>query len=229
MKIGRERLEPRHAMPRHRHARGYVAIVLSGSYVEAGDEGRRRVVAGDALVHTAFDAHVNVIGPDGAEVLNLPLPDSRSFPAAFRVRDPDGLARAAESGPEHAATLLDIDDDGAPLLEDWPDHLAAALRSRPSLRLDRWASEHRLARETVSRGFRAVFGVSPSRFRADVRARRAFERIVRSDEPLAAIAYLCGFADQAHLSRAIAELTGLPPTAWRRTSNRFKTDAIHPS
>ena len=46
----RERLAPGSVKRRHRHAQGYVAVVLSGSYVEAGDEGRRRVGPGDALV-----------------------------------------------------------------------------------------------------------------------------------------------------------------------------------
>jgi hypothetical protein len=41
-RYGRDRLAPGMLKRRHRHARGYVAVVLIGSSVEAGDEGRRR-------------------------------------------------------------------------------------------------------------------------------------------------------------------------------------------
>ena len=37
------------ALPRHRHAEGYVAVVIAGGYEEAGDTGRRRVSAGDVV------------------------------------------------------------------------------------------------------------------------------------------------------------------------------------
>jgi AraC-like DNA-binding protein len=48
--------------------------------------------------------------------------------------------------------------------------------------------------------------------------------IQESDTSLAAIAAECGFADQPHLTRAVASLTGCPPGFWRRRSIPFKTD-----
>lgn len=223
-RAGRQRLAPGHAMPRHRHAGAYAAIILRGSYVEAGDEGRRRVGPGDVLVHRAFDAHLDRVGLEGAEVLNLPLPDGERLPASLRARDPDVLARAAEAEPALAAALLAEDNTaGPPVLSDWPDLLAAALRARPDLRLARWASELGLAPATVSRGFRLAFGTTPARYRAELRARRAWAALA-STEPLVSIAVECGFADQAHMTRAVKALTGAPPSAWRtRTSSPFKT------
>jgi AraC-like DNA-binding protein len=225
--IGRERLAAGSVKRRHRHARGYVAVVLSGSYIEAGDEGRRRVGPGDALVHRQFDAHQDIIGLVGAEVLNLPLPVDQPLPSGLRVADPDAVARVAEADPVAASALLDAVDEVPPLEEDWPDLLAAALRSRSDIRIAEWARAMGLASATVSRGFRAAFGLSPARFRAEMRARRALATLTEADEPLAELALSTGFADQAHLSRAIAELTGLTPSAWRRRSNPFKTALMH--
>jgi transcriptional regulator GlxA family with amidase domain len=78
-----------------------------------------------------------------------------------------------------------------------------------------------LAAETLSRGFRAAFGVTPARFRGEVRTRRAMEMILQTDASLAEIAIDCGYSDQPHLTRAVVALTGKPPGQWRQ-SNSFK-------
>ena len=228
-RFGRERLAAGSVKRRHRHARGYVAVVLAGSYVEAGDERRRRLGPGDALVHREFDGHLDLIGRHGADVLNLPLPANRPLPIGVRVADPDAVARIAEADPEAACSLLETAEDIAPLEDDWPDVLAAALRMRSDLRITDWAAAMGLACATVSRGFRAIFGLSPARYRAEIRARRAFAVLTAGGLPLAELALASGFADQAHLSRAIAGLTGAPPSAWRRTSNPFKTTGMRPN
>ena len=225
-RFGRERLAAGSVKRRHRHERGYVAVVLAGSYVEAGDEGRRRLGPGDALVHRDFDGHLDLIGRDGADVLNLPLPAFRSPLIGVRVADPDAVARIAEADPAFASALLDSAVEIPALQDDWPDLLASALRGQSDVRIAAWAAAMRLAPATVSRGFRAVFGLSPARYRAEMRARRAFAELTAGDLPLAELALASGFADQAHLSRAIADLTGAPPSAWRRTSNPFKTTGM---
>ena len=223
--FGRERLVAGSIKRRHRHARGYVAVVLSGNYVEAGDGGRWRVGPGDVLVHGDFDGHLDVIGHRGAEVLNLPLPPASRLPAALRVTDPDVLARIAETAPDTAAELLEAAQSRPALHDDWPDLLAAALRLDSDIRITEWASQHRLAPATVSRGFRATFGISPARYRVEARARRALLALTAAEcqSSLADLALANGFADQAHLSRAIAALTGKSPSTWRHTSNSFKT------
>lgn len=57
-----QRLPSGLAIARHRHACAYVALVLSGGYVEAGDAGRWRVRPGDAIVHAPFEAHLDHVG-----------------------------------------------------------------------------------------------------------------------------------------------------------------------
>ena len=73
--------------------------------------------------------------------------------------------------------------------------------------------------------FGRFWSVTPARFRAEVRARKAWRAIAFGDAPLAEVAADGGFADQAHLTRAIRALTGRTPGAWR-LSNPFKTEAI---
>jgi AraC-like DNA-binding protein len=167
VRYGRERYLRHAAIERHRHDFGYVAVVLAGAYVEAGDRGRRRVEAGDLLVHEPFETHRNQMDSEGAEVLNLPLPAGAALPAAARAADPDLLARLCERDPAQAAEALESMLVAGPVaMHDWPDLLAAdCLEGRP-FRLSDWARRHGLAPATVSRGFARVYGVSPARYRA---------------------------------------------------------------
>jgi AraC-like DNA-binding protein len=206
---------------RHCHAHPFAAVVLSGHYEEAGDQGRHTVTAGDVLIHTAFEAHLNQFGGTGAEVLLLPLatPPLSSQAVYGRHADPDSLARLAERDPAEAAALL---TEGfratAPSKEDWPDILAARLRQEPNLALGEWAASMSLRAETLSRGFKAAYGVTPAAYRATARARAAFAAIQRAPVSLAEVAANAGFADQAHMTRAVQQLTGHAPGYWRRSA-----------
>lgn len=210
---------------RHSHEHAYAAIVLSGGYEEAGDQGRFRVEAGDAVLHERFEAHINRFSGSGAMVLNLPLPDRYSFlPGRASIADPDSIVRVAETNKTEAARLLlsaiTVQDTG---YADWPDELAADLMENPSLSLSRWGEIRGLAPWAVSRGFMQVFDLSPSAFRARTRARHAWKAIETSEIPLAQIAAHVGFSDQSHMTRSVKHLTGIGPQAWRNSANRFKT------
>jgi AraC-like DNA-binding protein len=219
----RQSFTPNYTITRHRHDTAYVAIVLSGSYEECGNRGRFRVGAGDVLMHDAFDAHLNRFHFAGAQVLNLMVTDWMPSFSIGQIRDPDAIARAAELDPlEAPASLLAQLREGYREFPDWPDILAADILRDPNCRLDSWARTHGLAAETISRGFSRVFGITPASFRAEARAHRAFELIVHGVAPLGSIAISAGFADQAHMCRAVRALTGLAPSWWRR-SNAFKT------
>lgn len=154
---------------------------------------------------------MDAVSASGAVVLNLPFADPVAF-GVGRIADPDAVARIAGRDMAEALSLfrdaLTAALDGG---DDWPDQLSAALRQDPNLRLEVWAAKAGLAPETVSRGFRQVFGTTPRRYRAEQRALRAAHALQRSGDPPAALAAELGFADQAHMSRAVAALTGLPP------------------
>ena len=223
--FGRERLDARRSIPRHRHRYGYIAVVLSGGYQEAGLDGRRNLSVGNVVVHHPFDAHLDHVGIAGAEVLNLPLPERSALPTGFVIDDLDAVARLAESDPAGAATLLRPAGE-VRAATDWADRLAAALIQNPDLRLAEWASEAGLAPETLSHGFRAAYGVTPARFRIEARVRRAMTMIELGHAGLATIAADSGFADQSHLTRALVDLTGQTPGNWRRSISFKRRIAI---
>ena len=89
--------------------------------------------------------------------------------------------------------------------------------------LGEWARHFGLTPATVSRGFHLVYGTTPTRYRLEARTKRAAKLIVTSADSFASIAMECCFADQAHMTRAISNLTGRTPSALRRASNAFKT------
>jgi AraC-like DNA-binding protein len=208
---------PNERLPRHRHREPFAAVVLSGGYEEAGDTGRHRVRAGDVVLHRAFESHGDAFDRGGARVLVLPPPAAWSGISRGRVDDPDLLARLAER--DAAAAVAALAEAFAPVAAppiDWPDQLAAALRSDPDLSLADWAAAAGLHPGSVSRGFRQLFGLTPAAFRLVQRTHRALEAILRTEDPLSDVAQACGFADQAHMSRAVLRLTDTPPARLRR-------------
>ena len=203
-------------LDRHRHTLGYATVVLGGAFVEAAFSGRASVRPGDVLLHGHFDCHANWgEGRQRLQILRLPWAHD-DIEGRFRVRDPEDLVHIAERDPIEASNTLRCRlEAGAVGAGDWTESLASALASDTSLSLRTWANEAGLAPETVSRGFRQAFGVSPKLFRLEVRTRRAWGLVVRSRRELTAIAHDLEFADLAHMSRSIVALTGRSPSAWR--------------
>ena len=213
------------SLERHVHAEAYAALVLSGSYEEAGDNGRFAVSAGDVVFHDRFEAHLDRFSKQGAMVLNLQLGSCHHVaPGIASVADPDFIARLAKKNHKEAVDfLLSVAKIWVPCASDWPDELATQLIQNPSLKLSEWGAHRRLATWNISRGFARVFGISPEAFRTRVRARLALRSIEDSQTPLARIAADLGFADQAHMTRSVRRLTGTTPGSWRSTANGFKT------
>lgn len=79
-----------------------------------------------------------------------------------------------------------------------------------------------LARETgvhpvhVARSFRRFLRCTFGDYVIKLRIRRALELLPVPEHTIADIAYLCGFADHAHLSRTFKKCTGITPSAYRR-------------
>ena len=69
-----------------------------------------------------------------------------------------------------------------------------------------------------SRAFKQTFGDTPHGHVMRRRVEAAKTMMLRGAEPLSQIAYLCGFADQAHFSRTFRRLAGASPLAWRRAN-----------
>jgi AraC-like DNA-binding protein len=203
-------------VPRHSHREAYANVVLAGSFTEAGFAGRSRAVPGTVLLHGPFDCHANMAGGGrGPTIIRLPWRGG-CHEGAWRVRDPDLLARLAGRDPwEAGIALSEMLEPIEAQPRSWSDDLAGALTAPEPVRLREWAEARSLDPSTVSRGFRNAFGVSPQRFRFEARARIAWRRIVAEPIALTRIAHECGFADLAHMSRSITALTGAAPALWR--------------
>jgi len=208
---------PSETLSRHLHREAFAAVVLSGGYVEAGDTGRHRVQAGDVVLHRAYESHLDRFDAPGAEVLVLPLANDWRGPSLGRVADPDLIARLAEHDAVEAdAALAEAFRPAAPVAIDWPDLLAQALRDDPGLALAAWADAMGLHLGSLSRGFRQLYGLTPAAYRLVQRTHHALDALLATDAPLSAIAQACGFADQAHMTRAVAALAEAPPAVLRR-------------
>lgn len=180
--------------------------------------GRFRVGPGDVILHSAFDAHLDRFGSQTTEILNLPVSrGSRPTTWTGRVSDADAIVQVAERDLSAAGTLL-LEQLVAAFLgqNDWPDQLAEALQHDPNRKLEELAGHLGFAPETLSRGFRKAYGVTPAGFRSEARARRALDLLEAGDGALASVAGALGFADQPHMSRAVRKLTGVAPGRWKR-------------
>ena len=216
IRAGVERIEAGVDVPRHQHLQAYVTVVLSGAYEQLGYAGRLMIHAGDVVLQPSLDCHSDRMLTPGLVLLRLPWRWTETFGGIYRSGDADKLRRAAADDPRHAANLLDElfarvtpQTDAA----DWQDEAARRLRD-PEVRIV--LSRHLgMSREALSRGFARRYGVTPAAYRGELRARQAALRVRASRRPLCEIALETGFADQAHMSRAVREMTGLSPARWR--------------
>ncbi|NOT07200.1 MAG: AraC family transcriptional regulator [Gemmatimonadales bacterium] len=71
-----------------------------------------------------------------------------------------------------------------------------------------------------TRTFRAHYRCSPGEFVRRRRLEWAAERLLGSDDSIAAIAIQAGFTDQSHFTRRFRRHTGTTPQHWRRTHGR---------
>lgn len=84
------------------------------------------------------------------------------------------------------------------------------------LTLGDMAAQIGLTTDLFTRRFRASFGQPPYRYVTARRVERAGQLLAQGRMAVKEIAALCGFADQAHLTRVYARETGMTPGAFRR-------------
>lgn len=210
----------RQQIHRHRHDAGFLAIVLEGRYVEAGDTGQHLVGPGDVICHRRWENHLNEVGPSGASVLVLPVDNGWAGGVRGVVADPEAIAKLAERDTRAALYLVrQTIVDRAVVDLDWPALLATRLRRHPDTDLKAWANEMGLHPGSLSRGFRQVFGTTPAAYRLAQKTRRALALIEDRSLKFATVAADSGFADQPHMVRSVRQATGFLPSALRRLTS----------
>ena len=95
------------------------------------------------------------------------------------------------------------------------DQARQLLAEHTNLGLDDLARAAGVSAYHLSHTFRRVTGLTLSHYRIRLRLRRAMERLAAGESDLAGLAADLGFADQAHLTRALRAETGTTPGALR--------------
>lgn len=201
----------------HRHGDAYAALVLDGSHVEASPDGPIACEPGMLVLHPRWHAHGNRFGRLGAKVANLELADDDAPDELCVLRVPD--AREAQAvfarAPERLGELIvACEPVAAPVLHAWQADYLRELRDG-ELDLSTLARRAGVSAAHASRVFAASHGMAPQLLRRELRCRRAL-RLLTGDLPMADVAALTGFADQAHLGRTLRAATGATPSQLRR-------------
>ncbi len=84
------------------------------------------------------------------------------------------------------------------------------------LRIERLAKKSGLSWSQFQRRVRAITGLTPRQLLTKSRIEMAAQALRSSDEALSAVAFDCGFYDQAAFSRQFKSATGLTPGEYRR-------------
>jgi len=97
------------------------------------------------------------------------------------------------------------------------DYLEAHLAE--DIPLETLASLARLSRSHFCRAFRISTRMSPHQWLLQARIARAKQLLIEGTFPLAELAMVVGFADQAHFTRTFSRTVGVSPRVWQRSRN----------
>jgi AraC-like DNA-binding protein len=189
-----------------------------GAYVAGPDTGPVAAVTRPGTVFVG----VRFRPAAGGQVLGLPLSELRDRRVPLADLRPDaapGLP-AALTPAEAAARIRDV--AGTLIADSTRDHAideAASLLRDPAARTEDVAGRVGLSERQLRRRSHAAIGYGPKTLQRILRFQRFVRLLDAAAEPpdLASVAALTGYADQPHLTRECAALSGLTPSALART------------
>ena len=228
--------ESRRQFPRHCHDQYGLGVVLAGGHKSWSGRGDVEAIAGDVITVNPGEMHDGAPLGDGPRRWRMAYIDVERLRdvladdvrgdvefAAPQLRDPDafrGLSRAFSASDAFAfeAALIEA---AAPMLArarpqrgSTPELLQARQRidDDPArhLSLGEMAAEAGLSRFQFLRAFARATGLTPQAYARQARARLA-RRLIRAGMPLAETAAAAGFADQAHMTRALVQHYAVTP------------------
>lgn len=234
-------LRPHLALAPHAHECGQLCVVLEGSYEESVGGRTVPLTAGSVLWRPAGGLHANRVGRSEVHALLVDLDPARtrrlwahSRPAYFSPgvfseihREIAGELRTRD---EHSQAALEalllllgarVGRHAGPSARNRPAWLARAVefaaasytQSISVADVARAAGVHPV---TVASAFRRYLGRSVGQYILDLRVDHARRELLRSRDPIAAIAARAGFYDESHLGRVFRRRFGRPPGALRR-------------
>ncbi|WP_218619509.1 helix-turn-helix domain-containing protein [Nocardiopsis flavescens] len=179
--------------------RGRLVVAGPDTVAQAGDPRPGEATWGLRLAPGAAHALLGVPARELAD-RRVDLADLVPAPPVPRGDPPAALEDA------FAALWRAADPDPAPLrLAASLDRAAREARAVPGI-----AREHGMSERSLRRACDRLFGYGPKTLMSIHRLQRAL-RLARSGTPLGGAAATAGYADQAHFSREVSRLTGLPP------------------
>ncbi len=227
---------------RHRHADGSLSLVIAGELEEDASGATHCAAAGSLVVKPAGNWHADTYGPRGARMVQVLSVDGQApwdnarYP--YQWLDAPRLAR-------RVLALFDERPGAAEATEmelwDVLDRIGAAVAATQVKRRPRWWSDavdllELCTEQSISvavvaeqvgvhpvhlaRVCRRQLGCTVQQYVRQRRVLAAWREWDRGEKSLAAIAIDVGFADQAHMTRAFADLLGISPGRLRRLSTR---------
>ena len=236
---------PSSALPFHLHERTIFAVILGGSFDGIFPGKHLPCEPGTVLTEPAGEKHGNRFGQRGARVLVLESDPGRTdlfqpcgrllervnhfrhpgiarfaSDLAHELRHPDSISRLAIEGlglemlAEAARTRL----PRSPSPPRWLQQAEDLLHDRflDAVGLDEVATVVDIHPVHLARVFRRHHGVSLGTYVRRLRLDWAAVQLAVTNETLAAIACMAGFADQSHFTRAFKNRTGETPGSYRR-------------
>ena len=231
-------------LPTHAHARAYVCVTLKGGYHEKYGECERECTPSTIVLHPAGEPHSNRFLARGGHLFRVEIDDdwardlrqqgarldvpaeTHGGPAAliaggllreFRTRDSLSALMIGALTLELAIALVraQTEPERAP---QWLSRVRDFLHAHfaEEVRLDDVSREAGVHASHLNRVFRAHHGCSIAEYTRRLRVEEAARQLTSSQRPIAEIALAAGFADQSHLSRVFARISGLSPARYRR-------------
>jgi AraC-like DNA-binding protein len=225
--------QPQGAQDRHEHDHAQISFLVAGSARESIGRKTHEISGGGVCIKPAGADHENLWGSNGALIVSARLQtwDSEiapKFPIAtwvpcstaalasvIGVAVLSGQPDEIDSAVNDLTALLDAERSTTRDPPGWLRRVTEALMEGETLSADRAAALAGVHRVHLSRSFARHYGIPFGLFRNRVMAARAVRAMVRSNAPLADIAHQAGFADQSHMHRSIAGLSGLTPRQFR--------------
>lgn len=218
-----QRLE-RYIHSRHRiHVHELTSSSAVVSHVHK-DQVQAPLPAEDLVVCGVLCALLEAVGLENvfasaAGVELFPQPDSQHVLACVRQGE-TATWQLSWNNPEGTQTLPDIPVSWenvaapgySPFLFVVGDRIARQLPDL--LSVDAAAQQVAMTRRTFQRKLTAE-GTSFQQLLSEVRFRLAGWHLLRSDIPIAEVGYVCGYSDQAHLTREFYRRVGVPPGRYR--------------
>jgi AraC-like DNA-binding protein/quercetin dioxygenase-like cupin family protein len=223
---------PERRLAWHSHPHGCIAVVVGGA-VRKRFTGAEQIAAEGAVVTMPpEEPHADVFGREGARIVVVETDDGVESVTTFRDWNATHLALRIAGELAHPDPLTPLAVEGLAL-----ELAVASRRGPPPARPAKWLevardllhdryldppSAEEIAIDVgvhpghLARAFRAHYGESLGGYARKLRLEWAAERLVRTEEPLAGLAFDAGFVDQSHFTRAFKRRFGLTPARYRQ-------------